>query len=119
MSQNVYILDIFDGASGGSKDGSLTAGGTKTSAIQTVNTHRPLGNFAAQLKITGSGLVKVELEVTLNGTDWAISRELFYDYAAGDYVESFGMEICSQYRIKITETGGASTAVASVWLALQ
>ena len=120
MSQYVYSVELFDGASGGAKDGTVGAGETIESAVIDVNSMRPLGQFASQLVVTGSGTVDVQLWTSINGTDFVLYDTLFEDQGAtAGTIENHAFAVCTKFKVKVVETGGENGAVVSHWLGVQ
>jgi hypothetical protein len=97
----------------------LVASGTATSDVIPLSAYQPLGNFASQLEITGSGTVDVDLYTSLNGEDFILSRNLFNDYAVGEYIEGHGMEVATHFYLVITETSTTDTVTVSLWTGIQ
>ncbi len=113
MSQYAYSQTMFE-------DEVLAAGGTAESAAIQVNSIRPLGNFASQLKITGSGTVKAELYTSINGDDFVLYETLWEDETAtAGKIEGHSVAVCLKFKVKITETGGANGATVSLWIGVQ
>ena len=113
MSQYAYSIELFNAEV-------IAASGSATSAIQSVNSRRPLGNFASQLLVAGAGsTVTIELFLSINNGDSFVSYgDLFTSKAVGEYLESHGMAVCMKYYVVATETAAAEATV-SFWIGVQ
>jgi len=117
MSQYAYAIQIFDGLT--SSTGDLQNGDVITSDAQQVNAMRPVGNFSCQLNVEGDGEVKIELLISLNGTDYINYGSLFEGKTEGEYLEPFSVPVCLYFKLRATETGGEEDAVVKCWVGLQ
>jgi len=98
-----------------------------TSSAIDLNVYKPHGYFSYQMTLTGTGTVKVEYQVSNNGTDYMEPASASDVVAAGfgassgpgsdgKTIVSFQPVIARHMKIKVTATG---TAVVSGWLVLQ
>ena len=122
MSQYVYSVTLFDGLTAAT--GALGAYGTATSDPITVNSMRPLGQFASQLIVSGSGTVKSELWISINETEYVLWDTLFEGKTSANagtpgIIDIHSVAICMKFKVIITETGGASGATVKQWLGVQ
>jgi hypothetical protein len=109
MAADIYAIKVFD-------DEALTALSSATSATFPVSAYKPLGNFASQLLITGQ--VDVDLWVSINGTSFVNTQTLFADYSTGEYLESHGLAVATEFYFVITEKIGIDATV-TMWTAIQ
>jgi len=113
MSQYSYSQTMFE-------DKLLPSGETAESAIIDVNAIRPLGHFASQIKVTGSGSVTIELYLSINGTDFALYDTLWEDQAfTVSKIRNHSFAVCTKFKVKATETSGAQNATVSLWIGVQ
>lgn len=80
------------------------------------------GTMSVQFTITGSGTVKAEALCSNDGTTYVIpegATTIITGKTAGTYITTLSVPFCSSMKIKITETGGASSAaVTATFVAL-
>jgi hypothetical protein len=113
MSQQAYSVTMFE-------DEEISAGGTATSPEIDVNSMRPLGNFASQLKVTGSGTVTLDLYLSINGDDYVNYYSLYEDQGAtAGMIENHAFAVCTKFKVVATETSGADSATVSHWIGVQ
>jgi len=101
----------------------LTASGTSTSDPINLNNRANMGFFCLQYTISGSGTVKIEYLLSIDGTNYnepstAVDIGSGLTAATGQLL-SFEPEPAQFMKIKITETGGASTATVTIDLFIQ
>jgi len=109
------------------------SGSFTTSALDTYMTD-PAGFFSLQVAVSGSGTCKFEYEISCNKSEGSegdyLTPTSASDIATGITATSgagsdgkdifqFNPELSRSIKIKVTETGGASTVTVSAWLAFQ
>ena len=106
----------------------VTAGADSTTdAIDLKN--RPEGYFSLQVTLTGSGTAKIEYSLSNNGSDYltpSTAEPIVTAHTAtsgpgadGKDIYIFEPEMSKFLKIKVTETGGASSIVVTITLAVQ
>lgn len=116
---DIYTVQAFSGTA-------LTNTQVSYSAAVDLNNYRVAGYFSAQLQVSGAGSVKVEYQVSVNGTDYVeptTASDLFSGFVAtsgpgsdGKAVVSFSPVVARYLRLKLTSTG---VTTSSVWIAIQ
>ena len=98
----------------------VATSGQVTSAV--VHIGKAAGIFRLQYAITGSGTLKIELFESIDGTNYIEAPEMS-DVATGLTVGSslvtFSPGLAPYVKFEVTETGGAASAVITLWLAVQ
>jgi hypothetical protein len=80
------------------------------------------GYFAAQITVTGSGTIKVEYLCSNDGVTYVEpegASDIVSGMTAGTKYVAFQPPVSRYQKIKVTETGGASTATVTVILCIQ
>ena len=117
ITNNVYSKPIFVGKS-------IAASGSLLSEAIDLGALQPNGYFAMQISFTGTGTAKAEILVTTDGPDEPTSTAQGFmlpssgssiatglTTASGPYYSTVTVPPCRQFKIKITETGGANAIV--------
>lgn len=129
MGQIISVGKIFDNET-------LAASGTKESAA--INLFNKChsgsnieGSLAIQFEVTGSGTLKLELEGSLDSTNYILNPNgmsaIVTGFGASNGPESNGKDIktisgaglLSSFKIKATEDGGANSVTVTAWMIIQ
>lgn len=107
----------------------VSASGTADSSVIDLSRLKPEGYFSLQLAVTGSGTVKVQYMLSNDGTNYVIpssATDIVTGFTSssgpgsdGKDVFSFQPEIAKYIKLRVTETGGSSSATVTGTLAIQ
>lgn len=107
----------------------IAASGNSLSDSIDFHVRRPEGFFAIQVELTGSGTAKIEYLLSINGEDFLTPTEAEDIKTAftvsdgpgsdGKNMFSFAPMVSSAMKIKVTETGGASSVTVTITLVYQ
>lgn len=124
MANEIHSLKLFDAQS-------ITASANASQPAEGIDLTRYVTNgfFSVQYLITGDGTVKIEYNLSADGSTYIeptgasdIGSSLTKTTGPGSDgkdILSFAPELSRYMKIKVTETGGASTAVVTLWLVIQ
>ena len=118
----IYVQKIIDAVT-------VSASGSTTSDAITLSGLGNLGYFSIQVQVTGDGTAKVEYLLSNDGTTF-LEPTGASDIAAGFTKTSgpgsdgkdmytFNPMLSRYIKIRVTETGGADSVTASVWIVVQ
>ena len=97
---------------------SITASGSETVVLDPPTWLDGAGNFGLQVTISGSGVIKIDLEQSNDNSNWS-STAIDSGLTSGTTLIEMNPTLSGYMRLKFTETDGAAAATVTAILAYQ